>query len=114
MRRNAFKPYSPGEKVSNSRVLAIAHLDGTLTRYRVKNLCCGEEVVLAHKSLDDRRRRGVLQCARCSARTNQSQGRATALEERQRESRRCMRSIRGRRVCGHLPTKEQRHEAHND
>jgi len=85
MRRNAFKPYSPGEKVSNSRVLGIAHLDGTLTRYRVKNLCCGEEVVLAHKSLNDRRRRGVLQCARCSARTNQSQGRATALEERQRE-----------------------------
>lgn len=57
-----------GAIVANMVIVSCTPSDQrlTLSRYRVKALCCGRESEISHGSLRDRVRTGITQCALCA------------------------------------------------
>jgi len=59
--------YEVGQEISGVKILEVmAEFPERFSEYRIKNLCCGSEATIQHKTLYYRSRKGVTVCRSCA------------------------------------------------
>ena len=59
--------YEVGQEISGVKVLEVfPEVPERFSEYRIKNLCCGSEGTVQHKTLYYRSRKGITLCRSCS------------------------------------------------
>jgi len=59
--------YDVGQEVSGVKILEVmAEVPERFSEYKIKNLCCGSEATIQHKTLYYRSRNGVTVCRSCA------------------------------------------------
>ena len=67
-RKDGFRPFEPGEVVTNVRILSVERLTNAqiTTEYVVEHLCCHDRVIMRHKRLRERLADGAEVCLKCN------------------------------------------------